>query len=152
MCEQLALYLRLPILFIVAAYFRCDRKSSTLRHLILWLHLVWCSYKRKSRNVSSPTRKTSLTSLLSFWRVYNFANWFVWDFERNYMSVKYPHDIEWKEILIRFLSELVKTHIEEVKRLWPNIRRAKGEFVVKCLGVSFDSFRQEVWVRDAWNV
>ena len=40
----------------------------------------------------------------------------------------------------------MKTHIEEVKRLWPNIRRAKGEFVVKCLGVSFDAFRQEVWV------
>ena len=48
-----------------------------------------------------------------------------------------------------FLAELVKTHIEEVKRLWPNIRRAKGEFVVKCLGVSFDAFRQEVWVRAA---
>ena len=63
------------------------------------------------------------------------------------MSVKYPYDIESKEIII--LAELVKTHIEEVKRLWPNIRRAKGEFVVKCLGVSFDSFRQEVWVRDA---
>ena len=47
-----------------------------------------------------------------------------------------------------FLAELVKTHIEEVKRLWPNIRRAKGEFVVKCLGVSFDAFRQEVWVRN----
>ena len=62
------------------------------------------------------------------------------------MSVKYPYDIESKEIII--LAELVKTHIEEVKRLWPNIRRAKGEFVVKCLGVSFDSFRQEVWVRD----
>ena len=50
-----------------------------------------------------------------------------------------------------FLAELVKTHIEEVKRLWPNIRRAKGEFVVKCLGVSFDSFRQEVWVR-VWDL
>ena len=36
----ISLSVELPILFIVLAYFWCDRKSSTLRHLILWLHLV----------------------------------------------------------------------------------------------------------------
>jgi hypothetical protein len=44
-------------------------------------------------------------------------------------------------------SELVKTHIEEVKKLMPSIRRGKSEFVVKYLGVAYDDFRKEVWVR-----
>jgi hypothetical protein len=47
--------------------------------------------------------------------------------------------------IIGFL-ELVKTHIDEVKRLLPHIRRARGEHLVKCLAVSFDGLRQEVWV------
>jgi hypothetical protein len=42
---------------------------------------------------------------------------------------------------------LVKTHIEEVKKLMPSIRRGKSEFVVKYLGVAYDDFRKEVWVR-----
>ena len=44
------------------------------------------------------------------------------------------------------ISELVKTHIEEVKKLMPSLKRAKGEFIVKYLGVSYDDFRKEVWV------
>ncbi len=43
-------------------------------------------------------------------------------------------------------SELVRTHIEEVKKLMPNLKRGKSEFVVKYLGVSYDDFRKEVWV------
>lgn len=40
----------------------------------------------------------------------------------------------------------MKTHIEEVKKLMPALKRAKGEFIVKYLGVSYDDFRKEVWV------
>lgn len=47
---------------------------------------------------------------------------------------------------IRKEKKLVKTHIEEVKKLVPHIKRAKSEYVVKYLGVSYDDFRKEVWV------
>ena len=40
----------------------------------------------------------------------------------------------------------MKTHIEEVKKLMPSIKRAKGELIVKYFGVSYDDFRKEVWV------
>ena len=40
----------------------------------------------------------------------------------------------------------MKTHIEEVKKLVPNIKRAKSDFIVKYLGVAYDDFRKEVWV------
>ena len=43
--------------------------------------------------------------------------------------------------------ELVKTHIEEVKKLLPNIKKGKSDFIVKYLGVAYDDFRKEVWVR-----
>ena len=49
-------------------------------------------------------------------------------------------------LMISCFSELVKTHIEEVKKLMPALKRAKGEFIVKYLGVSYDDFRKEVWV------
>lgn len=42
--------------------------------------------------------------------------------------------------------EMVKTHIDEVKNLMPNIKRGKSEFIVKYLGVAYDDFRKEVWV------
>ncbi len=29
----------------------------------------------------------------------------------------------------------------------PNLKRARGEYVVKHLGVAYDDFRKEVWVR-----
>jgi hypothetical protein len=41
---------------------------------------------------------------------------------------------------------MVKTHIDEVKNLMPNIKRGKSEFIVKYLGVAYDDFRKEVWV------
>ena len=44
------------------------------------------------------------------------------------------------------IPELVKTHIEEVKRLMPNLKRPRNEALVKYLGVSYDDFRKEVWV------
>ena len=44
------------------------------------------------------------------------------------------------------VSELVKTHVDEVKKLMPALKRAKGEFIVKYLGVTYDDFRKEVWV------
>ena len=47
---------------------------------------------------------------------------------------------------IRKEKKLVKTHIEEVKKLMPSIKRAKSEFIVRYLGVSYDDFRKEVWV------
>ncbi len=40
----------------------------------------------------------------------------------------------------------MKTHIEEVKKLMPNLKKAKSEYLVKYLGVSYDDFRKEVWV------
>lgn len=43
--------------------------------------------------------------------------------------------------------ELVKTHVEEVKKLVPNIKRARNDYIVKYLGVAYDDFRKEVWVR-----
>ena len=45
-----------------------------------------------------------------------------------------------------FFLELVKIHVEEVKKLMPALKRAKGEFIVKHLGVTYDDFRKEVWV------
>ena len=50
-----------------------------------------------------------------------------------------------------FILELVKTHIEEVKKLMPNLKRARSDYIVKYLGVSYDDFRKEVWVR-MWNM
>ena len=47
----------------------------------------------------------------------------------------------WNDIL-----ELVRTHVEEVKKLMPSIKRAKSDFIVRYLGVSYDDFRKEVWV------
>ena len=44
------------------------------------------------------------------------------------------------------LCSLVKTHMDEVKKLMPALKRAKGEFIVKYLGVTYDDFRKEVWV------
>ena len=46
----------------------------------------------------------------------------------------------------RFSSELVKTHIEEVKKLLPHIKRGKSDYIVKYLGVAYDDFRKEVLV------
>ena len=40
----------------------------------------------------------------------------------------------------------MKIHVEEVKKLMPALKRAKGEFIVKHLGVTYDDFRKEVWV------
>lgn len=52
------------------------------------------------------------------------------------------------KLWIRFWTfpELVKIHIEEVKKLMPNIKRANHENIVRFLGVSYDDFRKEVWV------
>lgn len=47
---------------------------------------------------------------------------------------------------IRKEKKLVKIHIEEVKKLMPNIKRANHENIVRFLGVSYDDFRKEVWV------
>jgi len=48
-----------------------------------------------------------------------------------------------------FLSlELVKTQIEEVKKLLPHIKRGKSDYIVKYLGVAYDDFRKEVWVNN----
>ncbi|XP_059097826.1 uncharacterized protein LOC131892100 [Tigriopus californicus] len=47
---------------------------------------------------------------------------------------------------IRKEKKLVKVHIEEVKKLMPNIKRANHENIVRFLGVSYDDFRKEVWV------
>eukprot|EP00095_Tigriopus_kingsejongensis_P009034 maker-scaffold458_size165745-snap-gene-0.24 protein:Tk09034 transcript:maker-scaffold458_size165745-snap-gene-0.24-mRNA-1 annotation:"npk1-related protein kinase" len=47
---------------------------------------------------------------------------------------------------IRKEKKLVRTHIEEVKKLMPNIKRAKQENLVRYFGVSYDDFRKEVWV------
>ena len=44
------------------------------------------------------------------------------------------------------ILELVRTHVEEVKKLMPSIKRAKSDFIVRYLGVSYDDFRKEVWV------
>jgi hypothetical protein len=44
--------------------------------------------------------------------------------------------------------ELVKTHIEEVKKLLPHIKRGKSDYIVKYLGVAYDDFRKEVWVNN----
>ena len=50
-------------------------------------------------------------------------------------------------IITHDISELVRTHVEEVKKLMPSIKRAKSDFIVRYLGVSYDDFRKEVWVR-----
>jgi len=47
---------------------------------------------------------------------------------------------------IRKDKKLVRTHVEEVKKLMPSIKRAKSDFIVRYLGVSYDDFRKEVWV------
>lgn len=47
---------------------------------------------------------------------------------------------------IRKEKKLVKTHVDEVKKLMPAIKRGKGEFIVRYLGVAYDDFRKEVWV------
>ncbi len=42
--------------------------------------------------------------------------------------------------------ECVKEHVEEVRRLVPNLRRPRGDNLLRVLGVSYDDFRKEVWV------
>ena len=48
---------------------------------------------------------------------------------------------------IRKEKKEVKTHIEEARRLLStNLRKPRGEHLVRYLAVSYDDFRKEIWV------